>query len=330
MQILIKSKQHISRPGEHFASCHASTLIELRDGTVVAAWFAGTHENHVDVGIWTARRTGGVWSAPVRALCDGEWPCWNPVLHLGANGVVYLFYKVGPTPRAWWTMMSVSRDNAETWCAPKRLVDGDDFGRGPVKNKMIVTRDRRWLAPASRESEERWEAFVDISEDCGKTWSATAMVPMDREKLAGQGVIQPTLWESAPGHVHMLLRSSEKAIYRSDSADGGRSWCKAYATTLPNNNSGIDAVRMADGTLALVSNPVGVNWGARTPLTLSLSKDNGQTWPTHVILEENPEALTREDGEFSYPAVVASGNRLLITYTWKRKVIEFVELEVKA
>ena len=48
-----------------------------------------------------------------------------------------------------------------------------------------------------------------------------------------------------PGHVHAMMRSTRGKIYRSDSTDYGRSWCPAYATTLPNNNSGIDVVSFA-------------------------------------------------------------------------------------
>ena len=67
-------------------------------------------------------------------------------------------------------------------------------------------------------------------------------------------------------------------IYRSDSKDGGNTWTEAYATELPNNNSGIDMIRSEDGKLFLVYNPVGVNWGDRTPISLAVSKDDGKTW----------------------------------------------------
>ena len=53
-----------------------------------------------------------------------------------------------------------------------------------------------------------WRAFVDISHDQGVTWKKSAELTPDE---AGWGVIQPTLWESQPGHVHMLLRSSRGA-----------------------------------------------------------------------------------------------------------------------
>lgn len=90
--------------------------------------------------------------------------------------------------------------------------------------------------------------------------------------LRWDGVIQPTLWESSPGHIHMLLRSTRGAIFRSDSIDYGATWSVARATFLPNNNSGIDLVSMQDGTLILALNPVNGNWGKRYPLSLIASR----------------------------------------------------------
>lgn len=50
-----------------FASCHASTVIELKNGDILSSWFGGTAEGHPDVAIWTSRRSGETrpskWSA---------------------------------------------------------------------------------------------------------------------------------------------------------------------------------------------------------------------------------------------------------------------------
>jgi predicted neuraminidase len=90
---------------------------------------------------------------------------------------------------------------------------------------------------------------------------------------------------------------------------------------LPNNNSGIDAALMDNGWLALVFNPVAghATDSPRTPLVVRFSADNGQTWGDEFVLEDDP-------GEYSYPAVVADGNDLYITYTWKRQRIAFWKL----
>ena len=59
----------------------------------------------------------------------------------------------------------------------------------------------------------------------------------------------------------MLVRSSNARIYRSDSKDYGKSWCPLYPTDMPNNNSGIDLIKLPDGALVLAYNPVGGDAG---------------------------------------------------------------------
>jgi predicted neuraminidase len=61
------------------------------------------------------------------------------------------------------------------------------------------------------------------------------------------------------------------------------------------------------------------NWGIRSPLSLFKSEDNGATWQKLYDLESEP-------GEFSYPAIIASEEGLIITYTWNRKNIACVRV----
>jgi predicted neuraminidase len=119
----------------------------------------------------------------------------------------------------------------------------------------------------------------------------------------------------------MLLRSTRGRIHRSDSADNGMSWTPVRPTELPNNNSGLDLARLADGRLVLACNPVEGNWGRRTPISLLGSVDNGQSWERLADLET-------EEGEFSYPAVIARGDVLDLTYTWNRTNFVFHRFNV--
>jgi BNR repeat-like domain len=50
-----------------FASAHASTIVETKEG-LVAAWFGGTREGASDVGIWLSRQVAGTWTAPVDVM----------------------------------------------------------------------------------------------------------------------------------------------------------------------------------------------------------------------------------------------------------------------
>jgi len=332
-----RTAEYIFKQPQPFASCHASTLVVLPDGCVLAAWFGGTKEGAGDVAIWCSRREHETWSAPVKLAGKEGVPHWNPVLFQNDDGQILLFYKVGRPIPMWQTMVMTSDDEGRTWSTPRQLVPGDRGGRGPVKNKPIRLSNGDWLAPASVEGDV-WDAFVDISHDQGQSWTKSQLVPLNRPgpettpqptspppvpelSFQGQGIIQPTLWESKSGVVHMLLRSTAGCIFRADSRDGGRTWCTAYPTTLPNNNSGIDLTRLPKGDLVLAYNPVGENWGKRTPLVLSVSSDNGNTW-------EHSYTLENEEGEYSYPAIVSRENEIYLTYTWKRERIAFWRMSV--
>ncbi|NLV90820.1 MAG: exo-alpha-sialidase [Firmicutes bacterium] len=330
MQFTIRQREFIFTDERPFASCHASTLVVLPNQEILAAWFGGSEEGADDVAIWCSRRSQGKWSPPICIADEEGLPHWNPVLFSAPDGRIFLFYKVGKQIPSWQTRVMISEDQGETWSAPRELVPGDRGGRGPVKNKPIVAFDGTWLAPASIEG-DRWDAFVDRSRDQGATWQQSSLVPLarpgtgetaeDQPLVTGKGVIQPTLWQSQPGRVHMLLRSTEGRIFRSDSNDNGQSWSRAYPIDMPNNNSGIDLAQTPQGYLALAYNPVGENWGARTPLVVAGSSDNGITWPAMITLEE-------DEGEFSYPAIVATQDGIYLTYTWNRTRIAFCELSL--
>ena len=318
-------KETVFAPGEAAPACHASTVLPLADGSVLAAWFGGRHEKAADVCIWLSRRApDGGWSAPRPLTPDNGVPDWNPVLHLRLDGTVLLFYKHGEEIPDWVTYMLESRDGGETWSDPRPLVPGDDSGgRGPVKNKCLRLKSGALLAPASTERGGRWIPFIDRSYDDGTTWTASA--PMERVKYQGRwvGLIQPTLWEDADGAVHALMRSDKGAVYRSDSEDGGVTWSRPRRTRLPNNNSGIDCAKDGAGRIWLLSNPVAENWGVRHPLALSVSQDNGRHFKTILLPEPG-------NGEFSYPSVVYENGVLHAVYTWNRKQIRYIRIESEA
>lgn len=319
------------------AFCHASTLVALPDNELLCCWFGGTHEGEADVAIYASRRMSAGWSLP-QVLADGVEANWNPVLFQAAADRLLLFYKQGNAIAKWQTWVRSSSDCGRTWSEARELVAGDvSGGRGPVRNKPIRLKDGRILAGASTEH-GKWQAFADISDDNGASWHKSSLIEIanlsyqagektaesdiavSQQSFYGRGVIQPSLWQSADGSVHMLLRSSEGYIYRSDSSDRGETWCSPYALPLPNNNSGLDLVRTEAGNLFLVCNPVAANWGQRSPLSLFKSVDEGDSWHKLLDLETGP-------AEFSYPAIINVGKKIIITYTYKRQNIACVSLD---
>ena len=211
-------------PDAYFPSCHASCLLPLKGGRLLIAYFAGAHEKADDVGIWLSIYDGARWHEPRRIakLCDE--PHWNPVLFEVADGVRIVF-KVGREIRAWRSMTMLSRDGGLTWSALHGYPDNP--AGGPVRSHPIRLSSGALLAPNSDE-DGPWRPRADISLDEGESFARLADIPVNLSAPAepgfipGRGAIQPTLWESAPGHVHALLRTSGGRIYRALLSGAGR------------------------------------------------------------------------------------------------------------
>ncbi len=301
-----------------FPACHASTIIETRDG-LLAAWFGGTHERHSDVGIWIARKIGHDWTTPLEVATGihddlTRYPTWNPVLFQASDGPILLFYKVGPTPRDWWGMVMASSDEGHTWSRPRRLPDGY---LGPIKCKPIELSSGTILLPSSTEH-DGWCVHFEFTNADATQWTKTAPVN-DGEEIRA---IQPTVLDHGNGHLQALGRTRRSGIFDIWSTDNGANWGKMTAATLPNPSAGIDAVALADGRFLLVYNH---SSEIRSPLNVAIS-DDGKAWSAIMELENDP---TSEAG-FSYPAVIQTSDGLVhITYTWQRTHIKHVVLDPK-
>ncbi|MGB5274834.1 MAG: sialidase family protein [Flavobacteriaceae bacterium] len=305
--------------------CHASTL-EISNGVVIAAWFGGTKEKNKDVGIWVSRKMDGPWSTPVEVIngvqADGtRYPCWNPVLFKPKDRPLYLFYKVGPSPQAWWGLYMTSEDDGNTWSAPIKLPEGI---LGPIKNQPIQLADGTILSPSSTESKtEGWKIHLERSNDQCRTWSKTG--PLNNPEAFG--AIQPVILNYGDQKLQLLSRTSNGVIAQNWSEDGGKTWDIMKATDLPNPNSGIDGVSLADGRQLLVYNPVGQDWGNRVPLSIALSKD-GNHWDRVLDLQPLLKTTDEEGEEYSYPTVIQAQDGLVhLVYTWNRKTVKYVVLD---
>ena len=306
-----------------FKQCHASSLVELTDGNIMAAWFGGTHERNPDVCIWGAIKHHDGWSQP-QLLADGKindtlrYPCWNPVLFKVRNGDIYLFYKVGPSPTLWRGFRKISQDNGQTWSLSVELPKGII---GPTKNKPIYLSCGRIISPSSEEMENCWKACMELSDNDGKTWSKVCL-----DTVVGYKLIQPTLLDLHDGTILALMRSDQNKIVKSNSIDNGDTWSKPVLTNILNPNSGIDAITLFSGLHVLVYNPstIGSEWSdGRDKLFVMVSAD-GEHWQDVFKLED------KSIGEFSYPAIIQTQDRMVhISYTYDRGNIKHVVLKIQ-
>lgn len=331
-----------------FPECHAATIAETTNGDLITAFFGGTKEANPDVCIWVCRKdkNSNTWTAPVKVADGVSSPmlrkaCWNPVLYQVPNGELLLFYKIGSKVADWKGYMKRSADGGQTWSEPEQLPDGF---LGPVKNKPVLV-DGRLICPSSTEV-DGWKVHFEITDNWGKTWRNIGPIEASKElstnledknaQFDPEGgdnsvinsvqAIQPSILKYKDGRLQVLCRTRNGSIATSWSHDKGETWSPLTLTTLPNNNSGTDAVTLQNGRQVLVYNAVRTRKGEkkapRTPLNIAVSTD-GIHWEKKLVLEDSPIS------QYSYPSIIqGKDGRIHVVYTWRRQRIKYVEVKL--
>jgi predicted neuraminidase len=339
---------------------HAANLVELDNGDLLCAWFAGSKEGAGDICIALSRLPHGAarWTEPVWVTEDVTRSEQNPVLFSTPDGALWLLYTAQETRGCTWEEWQrrvaageakgsfhtrgtavirrrLSTDGGHTWGPVETLIsDLGSFTRNPI----AVLSNGDWLFPIYYNVERPSTgdpidySTVQISEDAGQTWSE---FPIPNSG----GRVQASVLELDLGRLTAFFRSrAANNIYVSHSADYGRTWAEPERTVLPNNNSSVQALKLASGAIAIVYNHAGggdhpdqVVWPrARYPLTVALSEDGGQTWPfmRHIETGDNfaGEQNRSLNRRCSYPSIVQTRDGLIhVAYSYRgRQCIKYV------
>jgi predicted neuraminidase len=304
--------QLIFEPSLRFPHCHASTIIALPDGSMMAAWWNGSEEGGKDVVIRAARREPGMenWDSPFVIADTPNASDGQPTLFNAPNGELWLFYRSSyprqmPAPNLMWKK---STDSGCTWGETEVLID-EMWG---TRNRSIVLTNGDVFVPLTR---HEYAAFA-ISADSGKTWQVTE--PLLTEPRSNE----PTVVQRDDGSLLVFMRpydrnSSERFVWKCESFDMGRTWNTPGRTEFGNPSSAVQLLMLESGGLLLVFNDT---LESRTNPSLALSMDGGRSWPYRRSLEDCP-------GRYSYPALAQDADGLIhVTYTFRRTHIKHVEL----
>jgi len=313
--------EFVCTPTARHPSCHCASVVELANGDLLCCWYAGEGEAKPNVQILTARKPAGAreWLPPEVAVDDDpNKPMGNCILWEDARGRVWLFYNVmhgkleghwGPGVR-WDTCDSryrISEDGGRTWGEVQWL--RREYNN-VFRTKPLVT-SKGSVIIGVEHSRENSHFF--ISPDGGETWTYTGKIP-------GVPCSHPTQIERSDGSILALLRPEEYPLVgRSVSLDGGYTWSLALNTDLPNPGAAVDMVKLTDGRVALAFNN---SYRRRSPLSLALSLDEGETWPYIRDVDAG------DIGEYSYPGLIQGRDgRLHLVYTWRRTHIKHAAVE---
>ena len=186
-----------------FASCHAATIVETKDGKHLAAWFGGDDEGKPNVAIWGARLENGRWTAPFELVREPNIATYNPVLFHSKDGTLWLYYKFGPNPSNWSAGRIFSRDDGQTWTKAEHLPAGI---YGPIENKPLVLPDGAIVSGTSVESYKAWTVWVERSTDNAKTWTKHGPSSTPGDVYAA---IQPAIVPLLDGRFRMFVHTTD-------------------------------------------------------------------------------------------------------------------------
>ncbi|WP_371582359.1 exo-alpha-sialidase [Streptomyces sp. NBC_01314] len=240
---------------------HAANLTVLPGGDLGCVWFGGTQEGMADISVWFSRLAPGTttWTDPVRLSDDPTRSEQNPVLFPTPSGALWLLHTAqrGGDQDTAEVRLRVSHDNGTTWEATRTLFPATpDVGGVFVRQPPVVLPTGRLLLPVFRcrtAPGEKWSGDLDtsavmISEDEGSTWR-------EQRVPDSTGLVHMNVHRLPDGSLLALYRSRRAdAVHRSVSLDDGDTWSEPEPLGLPNNNSSIQYVPLADGRLALVYN----------------------------------------------------------------------------
>ncbi|MBS1811658.1 MAG: exo-alpha-sialidase [Acidobacteria bacterium] len=290
-------------------SSHAPTLVELKNGDLLAAWYAGTAEGAKDVVIKSARLPKGKtqWTKPVIAEAT---PSYNPILWVDKKGLVWMFY-VTMSGSDWATCRvkyKTSKNDGKSWGKEAILQNEPGWMTG---NKPTVLSNGEILLPLY--DKRLGATVVMISSNQGKTWQQTASIK------SHPGNIQASVVELTTGKLMMLMRSvgnmGALTIWQSFSQDKGRTWSPPQSSSLRHPNARIDQVRLQNGHLALAFNDT---YQGRQQLNVALSVNEGNSWAFNRYLENQP-------GEYSDAAIIQTRDgRIHCVYTYRHTNIKHV------
>ncbi|WP_166830992.1 sialidase family protein [Thalassoroseus pseudoceratinae] len=283
-------------------------MIELKDGRLLLVYThftdgAGDHAKAHLAGRYSS--DGGVtWTEDDELVVDNEagMNVMSVSLLRLADERIALFYLRKNSTQDCEPVLRISEDEAKSWSEPIEIVPEDEVGYYVLNNdRVIQTKSGRLIVPLAQHYApgwERWRGGADMvcytSDDIGKTWKRSPMVPV-AEPIGGKAVVtqEPGVVELADGRIMLWCRTNAGSQYVSYSKDDGTTWSQLKPSNMlsPVSPATIERIPSSDKLLLVWNDHQNIPAklrGKRTPLSVAISSDHGQTWQHTKVLEDNP------------------------------------------
>jgi predicted neuraminidase len=285
----------------------------LPDGELFAVWYAFQDEGSPNTVIWGSRRPVGSdrWTAPSIIQRDPGYTDKNPVLYLGSDKKLFLFWAI---EKRW---LKLVKDAV-------RMKRSDDSGRtwGEARNVSGLT----WFLPRTHPirlhngdiilpvyTDLTTSSAVAISKDGGLTWKGPEYI------LFFLG-IQPTIIERSDLSLFTLMRCgmTPRLAWQAVSNDSGKSWRGREYSDVDNPGTSLEMIKLNNGHVVLAFND---SKESLKRMLLALSYDEGRTWPYKRAVEFETEFPN------TYPSLAQDRYgliHLLYSYNGRENIAHFV------
>lgn len=333
---------------------HASSVAELRDGSLMVCWYRGSGERTADdVIVWAARKPkGGTWSEAFVLADTVGFPDTNPMLFVDGRGRLWLFWNTIVANR-WETAIlnyKMASNPAGTG-TPK----WDKEGYIVPKPPHIAQRVREYAeAHTELRAHKQWpelEKMIDDKYAARAGWMTRihptvtssgrwllplysdgfnfSLVAMSDDEggswfmsgpIVGLGGVQPAIVEKKDGTLVAYMRDNgppPKRVQKSISHDGGLTWSFTADEEEPNSGTSVDVLKLRDGRWLMMNNDTE---RGRNSLVLALSDDEGATWKWRRHIELDPREEKADS--YHYPSLcLASDGTIHASYSVFRNEI---------
>ncbi len=336
MRTIEKRTMKVLSPDSTYPRHSEGAFLRLADGGILFAYsrFHGGWNDDAasDLVGMVSMDEGDTWGEPRVLVAATEHNAHNVMsvsLMRMANGDAGLFYLVKPNAWTYQTWLARSVDDGRTF--PNRTMCTHHQGDGVYvmnNDRAVRLNSGRIVLPLAyhrvirlpedgRYYDMRAVACFLYSDDDGVTFTESPDTLSLSAPRTRTGLQEPGVTELENGALWAYMRTDLGCQYESFSIDGGLHWTQAQPSRFTAPCSPL-LIKRAPGTghLIAIYNPV-PNYvgrdaprqtGGRTPLAISVSRDQGATWQD-MLLENDPNR------GYCYPAMFFTNDgAMLVSY----------------
>lgn len=237
------------------------------------------------------------------------------------DGSIGLFYLRKNSIHDLRPVMRISHDEGATWSKATEIIPESEVGYYVMNNDRVIQLKSGRLVlplalhqnlPGSNRFNPNARFLCYYSDDLGKSWHRGQAAEVETQAGKKQPYMQePGIVELKDGTVLGFCRTNGGSQYVAKSNDGGQTFSQLKPSHIisPVSPASIERIPSTGDLLLVWNNHQDIRpelRGKRTPLTIAISKDEGQTWQHIQNVEDNPH------GWYCYTAIEFTKDGVLL------------------